>query len=178
RLLRSKSIRRLAGFQSSAFATYAPKLYRYYCLILQALFEQEPGLIHNFSNSIFPTVTFNCGPDTVTFDHRVSLNLANSLCGITCGGDFDHSVGGHIYLKQLKFVIEFPCGSSILIPSGCVNHGNTPLQPCETRTSMTQYAAGGLFRWVAYGFQSAKSLLSQEGGKEMRDQFDGALGLR
>ncbi|KAJ6541962.1 hypothetical protein B0H10DRAFT_2392114 [Mycena sp. CBHHK59/15] len=140
--------------------------------------EFEPGLIHNFSNSIFPTVTFNCGPDMVTFDHRVSLNLANGLCGITCGGDFDHSVGGHIYLKQLKFVIEFPSGSSILIPSGCVNHGNTPLQPGETRTSMTQYAAGGLFRWVAYGFQSAKSLLSQEGGKEMRDQFDGALGLR
>ncbi|KAJ6626308.1 hypothetical protein B0H10DRAFT_2303954 [Mycena sp. CBHHK59/15] len=38
------------------------------------------------------------------------------------------------------------------MPSGCVDHGNTPLQPGETRTSMTQYAAGGLFRWVAYDF--------------------------
>ncbi|KAJ6600899.1 hypothetical protein B0H10DRAFT_2082626 [Mycena sp. CBHHK59/15] len=178
RLLKNQSIRRFAGFQSSALATYAPKLYRYYCLILKALFEQEPGLIHNFSNSIFPVVTFNCGPDTVTFDHRDGLNLSHGLCAITCGGNFDHTLGGHIYLKQLKLVIEYPSGSSVLIPSGCVNHGNTPLQPGETRTSMTQYAAGGLFRWVTYGFQSAKSLLSKKGGKEIRDQHDGAPGSR
>ncbi|KAJ6557128.1 hypothetical protein B0H10DRAFT_2121145 [Mycena sp. CBHHK59/15] len=154
RLLKNQSIRRFAGFQSSALATYAPKLYRYYF------------------------VTFNCGPDTVTFDHRDGLNLSHSLCAITCGGNFDHTLGGHIYLKQLKLVIEYPSGSSVLIPSGCVNHGNTPLQPGETRTSMTQYAAGGLFRWVTYGFQSAKSLLSKKGGKEIRDQHDGAPGSR
>ncbi|KAJ6599613.1 hypothetical protein B0H10DRAFT_2322761, partial [Mycena sp. CBHHK59/15] len=62
------------------------------------------------------------------------------------------------------------------MPSGCVDHGNTPLQPGETRTSMTQYAAGGLFRWVAYGFQSAKLLLSQVGGKQLRDGIDGVPG--
>ncbi|KAJ6621993.1 hypothetical protein B0H10DRAFT_2015542, partial [Mycena sp. CBHHK59/15] len=51
-----------AGFQSSALATYAPKLYRYYCTILKALFDHHPGLVHTFSNSVFPAVTFNLGP--------------------------------------------------------------------------------------------------------------------
>ncbi|KAJ6631937.1 hypothetical protein B0H10DRAFT_1975532 [Mycena sp. CBHHK59/15] len=115
RLLKNQSIRRFAGFQSSALATYAPKLYRYY----------------------------------FTFDHRDGLNLSHGLCAITCGGNFDHTLGGHIYLKQLKLVIEYP--------SVC---------------------RGGLFRWVTYGFQSAKSLLSKKGGKEIRDQHDGAPGSR
>ncbi|KAJ6619068.1 hypothetical protein B0H10DRAFT_1196856 [Mycena sp. CBHHK59/15] len=61
RLLANLSIRRWAGFQSSALATYAPKLYRYYCTILKALFDHHPGLVHTFSNSVFPAVTFNLG---------------------------------------------------------------------------------------------------------------------
>ncbi|KAJ6610574.1 hypothetical protein B0H10DRAFT_1811327, partial [Mycena sp. CBHHK59/15] len=89
----------------------------------------------------FLVATFNCNPQAAAFDHCVK----HGLCGITCSGNFDHTIGGHIYLKQLKIVIEFPNGSSILIPSGCINHGNTPLQAGETCSSFTQYAAGGLF---------------------------------
>ncbi|KAJ6500300.1 hypothetical protein DFH09DRAFT_944946 [Mycena vulgaris] len=148
------------------FAMYSPKLYRYYCKILKALFERHPGLIHIFANSIFPAATFNCGPDAVTCDHLDYLNLGHGLCGISCGGDFDHTEGGHIHLDlgERRVVIEFPSGSSTLILSGFIRHGNTPIQPGETRHSFTQYAAGGLFRWAAYGFQSAKALLAQGGG--------------
>ncbi|KAJ6507641.1 hypothetical protein DFH09DRAFT_942850, partial [Mycena vulgaris] len=178
RLLRNKYIRRLAGFQSSGFAMYAPKLYRYYCLILRELFARQPGLIHNFTNSIFPAVTFNCGPDAVTFSHVDFLNLSHGFCGISCGGSFDHTKGGHIHFRQWRIIVQFPSGASLLIPSGFVEHGNTPIQPGETRHSMTQYAAGGLFRWGAYGYQSAKALLAQEGGKARRDTFDGEPGSR
>ena len=157
---------------------YSPKLYRYYCRVLKALFDHHPGLVHNFTNSVFPAVTFNCGPDAVTFDHLDHLNLSHGLCGITCGGDFDHTKGGHVHLRQIRLVIEFPSGASMLIPSGCLDHGNTPIQPGETRHSFTQYAAGGLFRWVTYGFRSAKELLAQEGGQEERDSFDGKPGSR
>ncbi|KAJ7900457.1 hypothetical protein B0H13DRAFT_2336660 [Mycena leptocephala] len=178
RLLRNKYIRRIVGFQSSGFALYAPKLYRYYCRVLKALFEHHPDLIHLFSNSIFPSATFNCGPDAFTFDHCDFLNLSHGLCGVTSGGEYDHKRGGHMYLKQLRLVIEFPSGASMLIPSGCVNHGNTPIQPDETRHSITQYAAGGLFRWAAYGYKSAKDLLVQSGGKSLKDAFDGVPGAR
>ncbi|KAJ6538602.1 hypothetical protein B0H10DRAFT_2170735 [Mycena sp. CBHHK59/15] len=160
RLLANLSIRRWAGFQSSALATYAPKLYRYYCTILKALFDHHPGLVHTFSNSVFPAVTFNLGPDALSFNHRDHLNLRHGLCAITSAG------------------ILIIRGSSILIPSGFIEHGNTPIQAGESRSSMTQYAAGGLFRWVEYGFQSAKALLTQAGGKELRDKYDGVPGAR
>ncbi|KAJ7892370.1 hypothetical protein B0H13DRAFT_2340164 [Mycena leptocephala] len=177
RLLRNKSIRRIAGFQSSGLALYAPKLYQYYCTNLRALFEHHPELIHNFDNSIFPAMSFNCG-DAVAFEHCDFLNLVHGLCPVTSGGDFNHQKGGHIYLKQLRLLIEFPSGATVLIPSACVDHGNTPIQPGETRYSITQFAVGGLFRWVAYGFQTAKSLLAQAGGKALRDGFDGMPGSR
>ncbi|KAJ6514780.1 hypothetical protein DFH09DRAFT_940793, partial [Mycena vulgaris] len=180
RLLRNKNLRRLAGFQSSGFAMYSPKLYRYYCKILRALFDRHPGLIHIFDNSIFPAATFNCGPDAVTCYHVDHLNLGHGLCGITCGGDFDHTKSAYIYLDlgPKRVAIEFPSAASILIPSGFIPHGNTPLQPGEKRHSFTQYAAGGLFRWVEYGFQSAKALLAQPGGRETREAFDGTPGSR
>lgn len=145
---------------------------------LRGVFEDQPSLKHNFSNSIFPAATFNCGPTTVTFDHRDYRNLSHGLCGVTSGGNFDSLLGGHIYLRQFRLVIEFPSGASILIPSGCVDHGNTPIQPDETRYSMTQYAAAALFRWAAYGYQSAKSLLSRPGGAEAKRGFDGEPGSR
>ncbi|KAJ6509618.1 hypothetical protein DFH09DRAFT_915220, partial [Mycena vulgaris] len=178
RVRRNRNVRRVMGFQSSGLAWYAPKLYRYKATTLKGVFERHPYLKHNFSNSIFPAVTFNCGPDSATFDHCDYHNLSHGFCGVTCGGCFNSVLGGHIYLRQFRLVIEFPSGASILIPFGCVDHGNTPIQPGETRYSMTQYAAGGLFRWAAYKYQTAKSLLSQPGGAELKRSFDGVPGLR
>ena len=90
--------------------------------------------------------------------HTDTGNKANGLCAITALGQFDPKRGGHLVLGQLGLVIEFPPGSTILIPSATVLHGNTPIAENETRMSVTQYAAGGLFRWVRYGFQSERNL--------------------
>lgn len=57
-------------------------------------------------------------------------------------------------LFDLKLVIKFPSGSTILIPSSMLSHGNMPIQPGETRTSFTQYCPGGLLCWVEYSFHS------------------------
>jgi len=53
-----------------------------------------------------------------------------------------------------------------------MDHGNTPIGEGETRLSIAQYAAGGLFRWVAYGFRSAKSFLKNAAGKRLKQQID------
>ncbi|KAJ7135536.1 hypothetical protein C8R46DRAFT_922798, partial [Mycena filopes] len=176
-ILRNKSVRRLAGFQSSGMARYAPKLWRYYVDILQKLFDHDKNLQHLFMNSLFPAASFNLGPNVVTDGHIDTQNFVPGLCGITSGGNFDHTVGGQIYLKQLNLVIDFPSGSTILIPSGFIEHGNTPTQPGERRISFTQYAAGGLFRWVHCGFRTAKSLLAT-GGDALIASFDGPPGSR
>ncbi|KAJ7632049.1 hypothetical protein B0H17DRAFT_1149996 [Mycena rosella] len=88
------------------------------------------------------------------------------------------SVGAHLHMRQFKLLVEFPSGTSALVLSGAVNHGNTLIAADETRFSMTQHAAGGLFRWVRYSFMMAKALLAQKGGKELRDAYNGVPGSR
>ena len=59
-----------------------------------------------------------------------------------------------------------------------MDHGNTPIGEGETRLSIAQYAAGGLLRWVAYGFQSVKSLLKLKAGKQLKRTIDKEPGER
>ena len=91
---------------------------------------------------------------------------------ITALGNFNPKLGGHLILWDLHLVIEFPPGSTILIPSASLRHGNTAIQPGEKQYSFTQYTAGGLFRWVEQGFQSTSdwyaSLTSVERAAEDR----------
>ncbi|KAF8066857.1 hypothetical protein FPV67DRAFT_1670328 [Lyophyllum atratum] len=159
RLLSDCNIHRIAGFQSSTFASFAPKLYNYYADILKSVFQHHPNLEHNFDNSIFPACTFNCGPHTCTCRHVDAGNLCYGLCALTAMGLYDSKRGGHLILYSLKLVVEFPPGSTALIPSGAVEHGKTPVGPNETRLSLTQYAVGDLFRWVSYHFQTVASFI-------------------
>ncbi|KAF8191904.1 hypothetical protein K438DRAFT_1590627 [Mycena galopus ATCC 62051] len=177
-ILRDRAAGRVAGFQSSGLAHYAPKLYRYQHNTLKRLFELQPELEQPFRNSVFPTVTFNLGPDVVTPEHLDMLNNPSGLCAVSSAGKFNHHKGGHIYLKQLKLACEFPSGSTVLLLSGACEHGNTPIQKNETHYSITQYAAGALFRWAAYGYQSVKSVLAQAGGAAQKKVIDGEPGER
>ncbi|KIJ69921.1 hypothetical protein HYDPIDRAFT_77658 [Hydnomerulius pinastri MD-312] len=156
-LLANKAIQRVAGFMNNAFGFYAPRLYQQYHEQLGQLFGHHPHLVRIFNNSIFPAATFNCGPQVVTSEHVDSTNIPYGLCPIWAGGQFDPVAGGHLILFDLGLVVQFPPGSTALIPSGTVRHGNVVLQPGETRYSFTQYCSGGLMRWVQYGFRSVRS---------------------
>ncbi|EIW55165.1 uncharacterized protein TRAVEDRAFT_39488 [Trametes versicolor FP-101664 SS1] len=151
-LLSNRSIQRVAGFGDAAFKTYAPRLHQYYEETLSALLEKDSRLRPNFRNSVFGSITFNLGPQTVTCRHTDFQNLPAGWCAITAIGDFDPVEGGHIILWEAQLVIEFPPGSTILIPSAVIHHSNTTIRPHESRYSITQYSAGGLFRWVECGF--------------------------
>ncbi|KAF8172376.1 hypothetical protein K438DRAFT_1611990, partial [Mycena galopus ATCC 62051] len=177
-IVKDRTTRRVAGFQSSGLARYAPKLYRHQHITLKGLFDRQPELEQPFPNSVFPTVTFNLGPEVVTPEHLDMLNNPSGLCAVTSAGKFDPRKGGHIFLKQLKVVCEFPSGSTVLLLSGTCEHGNTPIQKHETRSSITQYAAGALFRWAAYGYQSTKTLLGRVGGAAQKEAIDREPGER
>ncbi|KAK7015823.1 hypothetical protein R3P38DRAFT_2543453, partial [Favolaschia claudopus] len=155
-LLNNKNIRRICGFQSSAFRTWAPKLSKDYVTDLRSLFDHDPTLRLNFTNSILPSVTFNLGPQSASFDH------------------LDDKI---VPSDGLKLVVEFPAGATSFIPSAVVHHGNTPLAPHETRYSITQYAAGGLFRYVQYKFRTAKKVVAS-GGVGSKAALDRAPGER
>jgi hypothetical protein len=67
----------------------------------------------------------------VTFPHLDFANLAWGWCAITALGDFDPDKGGHLILWDLKLIIRFPPGSTILIPSTLIHHSNTSIHPHE-----------------------------------------------
>jgi hypothetical protein len=120
----------------------------------------RPRLRWNFARSVFAACTFNFGPHAITVTHLDFGNLAWGWCAITALGLFDPDVGGHLILWDLKLVIRFPPGSTILIPSAIIRHSNVPVLPHERRFSFTQYTAGGLFRWIRNGFQTDKVFLA------------------
>lgn len=149
---------------------FAPKVYVYVASHLAQLFERHPDLNRNFENSIFPAASFNFGPNSVSWLHTDAGNAAYFWCPITALGKYDPTKGGHLILPDLRAVIEFPPGSTILIPSGIMRHGNTPIQDGESRLSFIQYSAGGLIRWVNHGFRTEEKLRTDdpEAWKEMQ----------
>ncbi|KAJ2920416.1 hypothetical protein H1R20_g16678, partial [Candolleomyces eurysporus] len=177
-ILQNKAVQRIAGYQSSTFHMLAPKLFRFYGTEIGKLFKSQPELQHNFTNSIFPAVSFNCGPVSISLPHRDYNNLSFGLCALTAFGNFDYTQGGHLALHELKLVFEFPSGTTFQIPSAAIKHSNTPIQDGEERYSMAQYAAGGLFRWVAYGNKTAATLQSTNAGRRLKESVDMADGER
>jgi hypothetical protein len=107
-----------------------------------------------FKGNVFPSVAFNMGPRVETFRHKDQENFAPGWCAVTALGDFDPTKGGHLVLWELGLIIEFPPGSTILIPSALISHSNTTIGEGETRMSIAQYAPAGLFRWTAYGLKT------------------------
>lgn len=189
-------IRRIAGWQSSAFfcaftlglvlklrltgafGYYYPKLFCHMRDTLRALYDREQGLVSIFSNSVYPAVAFNCGPQTTCKLHTDDGNAARMPCAVTAMGKWDSSKRGKVILWSIKRFIAIPHGATYWIPSATVPHGNTPIGKDESRGSLTQYCAGGLLRWVAYGFTSITKLLAQKGGAAKKSQYDGAPGHR
>ncbi|KAF8057805.1 hypothetical protein FPV67DRAFT_1565958 [Lyophyllum atratum] len=132
---------------------------------MDQLCAHDPDLKRNWPRSVFAAAVFNLGPQTVCYRHKDFANLPYGWCAITALGSFDPQLGGHIVLWQLGLVVEFPPGSTILIPSAVIEHSNAPVRAHETRYSFTQYSAGGLFRWAEHGMKSDKEFfqgLSEE----------------
>lgn len=152
-LIDHPSFKRIAGYSSNAFLSWAPKLHAFYREELDNLLKSNPKLRRNFSNSVWAAVAFNFGPRTCSKKHRDFANLPFGWCSITALGDFDPKKGGHLVLWELGLIIEFPPGSTILLPSAAISHSNTDIGDGETRCSFTQFSAGGLFRWSAHGYQ-------------------------
>ncbi|KAJ3765150.1 hypothetical protein FB446DRAFT_655644 [Lentinula raphanica] len=151
----------LQKFYSISWKVWAPRLYQYYDSHFDDILESDSRLHRVFDNSVFAAAAFNFGPRTVCFPHVDYGNLPFGWCPIWSLGRYDYKKGGHLVLWDLKLVLEFPPGSLIVIPSGVLRHSNTDIQRGESRFSFTQYTAGGLFRWVDYGFQTFDSYCKQ-----------------
>jgi hypothetical protein len=147
---------------TAMYATYFPELYDEYARTLSSLYDDNPLLRSVFDGSPWPAVSINFPPNAYTELHTDAANKSNGMCPVFALGDYDYTKGGHLVLPDLNLVIEFPPGSIIFIPSATLRHGNIPVQSHEIRISWTQYAAGGLFRWVHYGRRSWAALQRED----------------
>ncbi|KAH7872081.1 uncharacterized protein C8R40DRAFT_1053391, partial [Lentinula edodes] len=160
-LLQNRSIRRISGFTNVLFNSFCHKNYVEYNTTHHELLQKHPGLRNAFPHTSFAAVTFNLGPQSYSPPHMDPDNRASGWCVDTAMGPFDPDKGGQLVLWDLKLVIRFPPGSSILFPSALITHSTIPIQPHETRYAMIQYSSGGIFRWRDNGFQSDKSFLAK-----------------
>ncbi|KAJ7017059.1 hypothetical protein C8F04DRAFT_1280151 [Mycena alexandri] len=175
---------RLAGFATGLFVNWSPRLFDYYASRMRRFYKQYTHLQRPFLNSIWSACTFNLGPRTCCIGHRDFGNLAFGWCSITALGDYDYTKGGHLILWDCGLVLEFPPGTTIIIPSAAVFHSNIPIGVGERRYSFTQYTSGGIFRWIEHGFQSEEayfaSLSPEERVKEReeaRARWEGGASL-
>ncbi|KAJ7026666.1 hypothetical protein C8F04DRAFT_1124811 [Mycena alexandri] len=82
----------------------------------------------------------NYKKQAITVPHLDFGDLSWGWHAITALGWFNPDLGGYLILWDLKFVICFTLGATILIPSAI------------KRSSFVQYTARGLFRWIRNGF--------------------------
>jgi hypothetical protein len=75
-------------------------------------------------------------------------------------------LGGHLLLLELKVIIKFPSGCTILLPSGRISHANAAIGPGEVHHALIQYCAGSLGCWILYGYKNWDSLPWQEQAQE------------
>ncbi|KAJ3807780.1 hypothetical protein F5876DRAFT_47421 [Lentinula aff. lateritia] len=159
RLVGAKVVVRMAAYQNAAFSLWAPRVYDEYKNTRNVLRQKLPHLPDNFPGfSEFAAAAFNLGGNIWTFKHRDFLNWPFGWCAITALGNFDPGRTAQLILWELKLVIDFPHGATVLIPSGVITHSNTPVATGDTRMSFTQYTAGAIFRWVENGCRTEREL--------------------
>ncbi|KAJ7038454.1 hypothetical protein C8F04DRAFT_951078, partial [Mycena alexandri] len=153
RLFGAKSLQRIAGWTNVLFMAFAPDLHEYSRAMYTALCnwdrhqERAKHILRNFPERylVFTTATYNFGPVTITLPHIDFGNLAWGWCAVTALGNFNPSRGGHLVLWDLKLIIRFPPGSTILLPSAILRHSNLNIGPNETRFSFAQFTPAGIF---------------------------------
>ncbi|KAJ7121217.1 hypothetical protein C8R46DRAFT_1050701 [Mycena filopes] len=173
-MLASWAFQRIIGFSDSMFRNYAPNLHRFYHDQMRLLRIAATYLtpLLPFIITVFAACTFNFGPNAVTRPHLDAANLVWGWCCITAFGCFNPDLGGHLILWDLRLVIRFPPGSTIMIPSALLRHSNVSIQQGETRYSFTQFTAGGLFRWIANGNCSDKTFYLKASSEELQARED------
>lgn len=137
---------------------WLPEVYDDVYEMVTKLCEHDKKLKKNWASNAYPTAAFNFGPQVCCKPHKDSGNSPKTFCAIQALGQFDATRGGHLYLRELGLLIQFPAGATILIPSALLTHGNTPVAPGEVRLSFTQFVPGGLFRYVDNGFRTEVKL--------------------
>ncbi|KAE9388630.1 hypothetical protein BT96DRAFT_835990 [Gymnopus androsaceus JB14] len=110
------------------------------------------------------------GPRSFSPPHMDADNLAHGWCTDTALGPFGPDKGGQLVLWDLRVVIRFPPGSTVLFPSALITHSTLSIQEHEERYAIIQYSSGGLFRWYDNGWCSNKHFHANASAEKLRER--------
>ncbi|TEB29320.1 hypothetical protein FA13DRAFT_1665785 [Coprinellus micaceus] len=169
-LIANPDVSRMAAFADVAFKLWSPLVYEDVKKTLDKLYTHDPSLSKNWDANTYPCMAINFGPRVRSKTHKDFGNAPQRLCAVQAVGFYDHTKGGHLYIKELNLLIPFPHGSSILLPSALFTHSNTPVAHNEIRLSFTQFVPGGLLRYVHNGFRTEEEIL-RKSKREYREKM-------
>ncbi|KAF7304502.1 hypothetical protein HMN09_00852800 [Mycena chlorophos] len=170
-LLNSVHFGRIVAFTYVLFALWQPELFVTYAAAQAAFSARRPHTPWPFHKSVFAACTFNL-INAATGLHLDFANLVWGWCAITALGNFNPDEGGFLIISDLKLMIRFPPGSTILLPSALLRHRNIRVRPWEMRSSFTQYSAGGIFRWLDNGGRTDKEFEATATQEEKEDRAE------
>jgi hypothetical protein len=111
-----------------------------------------------YPNTVFASHTYNLAPRTRTKAHLDFGNAAYGFCAITAIGTFNPKTCGYLILWDLRIILEFPSGYTILIPSALIIHSNSSVKEGSERYSLTSFTSGELFKFIDAGFTCVNQL--------------------
>jgi hypothetical protein len=134
---------------SALFEAFSPNSFGLARTLTDALFDANPTLRRPLPGA-WTNISFALGPQTVTPPQRLPSTVRWCWIAITALGTFNPQRGGHLILWDIGRVLEFPPGTTVLIPS-LLHFSISCIQPGETRYSITQYNAApeSWYRWPA-----------------------------
>ncbi|KAJ7020544.1 hypothetical protein C8F04DRAFT_1274932 [Mycena alexandri] len=134
-LMSHVAISRLAAFGNDLFAAFSPASFRLATTLSRSLFADNLKLKRPFPG-VWTSATFDLSPQTVTKPQWLCTHLRWCWLAITALGAFDYTRGGHVIFWDVGRVMEFPAGTTILLPA-ILNFSIARIQPGETRYSFT-----------------------------------------
>ncbi|KAG6814823.1 hypothetical protein H0H93_012110 [Arthromyces matolae] len=169
RVINNVDVQRLLSYASAlhrilaTLQLWAPRLYEYLDTKLSWFYEHwRNGTNRMFGRSVYPSAAINMGGRVRTFVHRDVMNIPFGWCAVTALGRFDADKSAKLILWEPKLVIRFPHAATVQIPSATITHSNTAVNGTDVRVSVTQYAPGGLFRWIDNGGRTEGQLSKQD----------------
>ena len=146
---------------TAMFTLWSPDVHKSVSDVVDQLLQHGLSISKLWAANAYPCAALNFGPPVCCKPHKDSSNSPKALCNIQAFGQYDPATGGRLYIRELRVFIQFPAGSTALIPSAILKHGNTPVAPYEVRLSFTQFVPGGLFQYIDNGFRTEKGLLKK-----------------
>ncbi|KAK6997350.1 hypothetical protein R3P38DRAFT_2563409 [Favolaschia claudopus] len=164
---------------SGLFKLFCPTAYDTLAEDKKDMLERNPQAYFPNEASIFSAATLELGgPHFNIRDHRGDLRDMEPAGWniLTALGKFRSLYGGHVIFWELGLVVQFPPGSSILLPAGLIHYSFVKVEEEETRLSMLQWAGAGVRRFLDNGGRldkdfAARATPNEHSGREHRREI-------